>query len=243
MSMVESAMVFWFSVIYISFLNCIVYRYIYSSDHGFVNLMRFSYCDKCKEQIPLIYVIPIFGFFLSRFKCRCCRAPISIYHFSSEFLSGLLGLFFYNFLQVDGLVLFYLLIVLIAVSIIDAKTHLIPLIFTVPLLIYGLFFYKTNISLQDHVYGALCCFFMVTISMVIVSLIKKENVIAGGDVALFTCAGAWLGLYYVTILILLSATAFIVYALPARLQGRMFIPMGPSISIGFYLCIILQHLS
>ncbi|MGK0601839.1 prepilin peptidase [Yokenella regensburgei] len=243
MKVAECIGVFWFAVIFTSLLNCIVYRYICSEDHSFACFTRRSYCERCKISIPLIYIIPIFGFVFSGFKCSHCKISIPIYHIITEFLSGVVGLLFYILLNTEGLVLYYLLLVLIAIAIIDAKIHIIPPIFTIPLLIYGVFFFQSELPLLQRIYGALCCLIMVTLSMIIVSLIKKENIIAGGDIALFTSAGAWLGVHYVPILILLSTVVFIIYALPARLRGRVYTPMGPSISIGFYLCILLHLLS
>ena len=74
--------------------------------------------------------------------------------------------------------------------------------------------------------------------MFLVSVLHKEDLIAGGDIVFATAAGAWLGMDKVLLFIFISAVTFILYSLPYRLKGIRFAPMGPSLSIGFLLCLL-----
>ncbi|CAD6176195.1 prepilin peptidase [Escherichia coli] len=76
------------------------------------------------------------------------------------------------------------------------------------------------------------------LSMKIVSIVKKDDVVAGGDIALSCATGAWLGVDEVLIFLLISSVIFLIYSIPFRLKGMVFVPMGPALSVGFFICLL-----
>ncbi len=90
-----------------------------------------------------------------------------------------------------------------------------------------------------RILGAMLAFFVMYLSMLITGLVKKEDVFAGGDIALATAAGAWLGLEMLHLFLLITSLSFISYALPLRLKGMRYSPMGPALALGFMACLFL----
>ncbi|EED1584154.1 prepilin peptidase, partial [Escherichia coli] len=82
------------------------------------------------------------------------------------------------------------------------------------------------------------CFVVTYCSMQLVGFLKNEDVFAGGDIALATAAGAWLGLEQSLFFVIYFSLIFIVYALPFRFFKVIYVPMGPAISLGFFLCLL-----
>lgn len=93
-------------------------------------------------------------------------------------------------------------------------------------------------SSDDKIFGAFTGFLIMYISMKLVSALRKEDVFAGGDIALATAAGAWLGIDKMPFFLILSSFIFILYSLPARLRGQVFVPMGPALSASFFICLV-----
>lgn len=231
-------LVFWLAVIYISLLNCITYRYVKNSDLKFTALIKSSTCEQCSERIRFPYYLPLIGFLLATGKSKCCQAKIPRKHFFIELLGGLITVVAWWLMKEKGLVVTFLFFALIAVAVIDLKKQIIPFVFTVPVFISGFYFLPYTVPLEQRWYGAICGFLLTTLAMSFVSFLKKENVIAGGDIALITCAGVWLGIHMVPLFILVTALLFIIHALPERLNGSLYTPMGPSICLGYSICLI-----
>ncbi|PIJ49875.1 hypothetical protein BV501_11670 [Erwinia sp. OAMSP11] len=233
-------MVFFLSAGFVSLLACISYRFTTKENLVFTDLLSRSFCEHCGKQISALYVLPVFGYLLSKGRCGGCKTRISLKHLLIEAAAGLITVILYKEMKEQGVVVSLLIFLFLSISYIDIKMQIIPYIYTIPLIIGGFYFVPDQISYSHKIYGALCGFAMTLFSMALVSLIKKENVIAGGDILLITAAGAWLGINMIPLLLLFTALTFIAYALPYRLTGTCFTPMGPAICIGFSLCLFFQ---
>ncbi|SFN08446.1 leader peptidase (prepilin peptidase) / N-methyltransferase [Izhakiella capsodis] len=242
MDIINYLSLFWFTAILVSFLNCIIYRYVTVESCHLREFIKSSHCDYCKEKINIQYILPIIGYLLSTGKCKNCSKIIPLYYLMSECILALMALYVYYKFSLYGVGFYYLVMVLISITYIDIKKNIIPLIFTIPLALSGIIFMSLKYHSMSYIYGAMCGFFLVTFTMLFVSYIRKENVIAGGDIALITSAGSWLGIVNMPMFIILTSILFIVHALPFRLRGSIYTPMGPSISLGFLLCLALHLL-
>ncbi|ELD0488098.1 prepilin peptidase [Escherichia coli] len=198
-----------------------------------------SSCNNCGERIKSLYLIPIVGYFLTKGKCQKCNYIIPLRYPALEFIGGIGCVFILYYFGFDskGIMAAVLYLVLIFLALIDIYEHWLPAIVTYPVFWIGLIFSPFEYISEVRVIGAAVSFFVMYMSMVITGFIKKEDVFAGGDVALVTAGGAWIGLYKVPEFILFTAVIFILYAFPMRLKGLKYAPMGPALAIGLMVCL------
>ncbi|MBU3799331.1 MULTISPECIES: prepilin peptidase [Citrobacter] len=202
-----------------------------------------SFCDFCKVRLKWYTLIPFFGYFLSKGKCHSCHSDISIKYPLIEFSVGLLSVVLY--IAYDNtqhfIILLCILYVLIFLTLIDVKEMWLPSVVTYPLFWGGLLCPEFCSEPLFRIYGALFCCVVTYFSMLLVGVVKNEDVFAGGDIALATAAGAWLGLEHSFIFIILSSLIFIVYSVPFRFLKIIYVPMGPALSLGFFICLLQFH--
>ena len=99
-----------------------------------------STCPKCKTAIKLWHNIPIISYLLLRGRCAYCDTTISLQALIIEAITALLSVFTVYLLGFSGATLYALLLLwcLIALSMIDYDTYLLPDNLTLPLLWLGL---------------------------------------------------------------------------------------------------------
>ena len=199
-----------------------------------------SFCDFCKVRLKWYTLIPFFGYFLSKGKCNSCHTAISIKYPLIEFAVGLLSVVLFIFYGNSHkfITLLCILYVLIFLTLIDIKEMWLPSVVTYPLFWGGLLCPDFCSDPLFRIYGAFFCFVVTYCSMQIVGFLKNEDLFAGGDIALATAAGAWLGLEQSLFFVIYFSLIFIVYALPFRFFKVIYVPMGPAISLGFFLCLL-----
>lgn len=202
-----------------------------------------SFCNFCQVKLKWYTLIPLFGYFLSRGKCSFCHTAISIKYPLVELIVGLLSVFLFIFYgdSQNFIILLCILYVLIFLTLIDIKEMWLPSVVTYPLFWGGLLCPAFCSEPLFRIYGALFCFVVTYFSMQLVGFLKNEDVFAGGDIALATAAGAWLGLEQSFVFIICSSVVFIVYSLPFRFFKIMYVPMGPAFSLGFFSCLLQFH--
>ncbi|HEL8025680.1 TPA: prepilin peptidase [Escherichia coli] len=199
-----------------------------------------SRCDKCNIRLRWFYLIPVFGYFISRGRCRNCGVRIPYTYPLVEFIGGagssmLAVLYGY---EIYGLTIISIYLVLIFLSFIDIRETWLPFIVTIPLFWAGLFLSPFESVDYARIAGAGVCFFMFWFSMTVSSLLSKDDTVAGGDIMFATAVGAWIGVNEAPLFIILSSAIFIIYAFPFRLRGIRCVPMGPAIAVGFLVCIL-----
>ncbi|WP_149025242.1 prepilin peptidase, partial [Escherichia coli] len=142
-----------------------------------------------------LYLIPVVGFFITFGRCSKCAHPIPVRYPVLEFIGGIGSVFiFYHFdVSIETSITNSLFLVLLFIALIDIYEYWIPAIVTYPLFWCGLIFSPYCQQSELRIIGAAVGFYTMWLSMAITSYWKKEDVFAGGDIALVTCAGAWLG--------------------------------------------------
>ena len=112
-----------FGLIFGSFLNVIIYRL---PRKLFLSELR-SFCPNCKYQIPFYSNIPVISYLAQRGKCANCREAISIQYPIIELLSALIwGWASINYGLYQGILFIWICSILLAISVIDQKTFIIP---------------------------------------------------------------------------------------------------------------------
>ncbi len=119
----------------------------------------------------------------------------------------------------------WLLLVLLEV---DRRVLLLPDILTIPLLILGFLFSCAEtgmLSPSGSASGALFGYFIPVFGSFFMYFFKKET-IGGGDIKILAAIGGWLGLYYLSVSILISLAIFIMLAVINKSRVG---PYGPAI--------------
>ncbi|HBA6946222.1 TPA: prepilin peptidase [Escherichia coli] len=199
-----------------------------------------SSCNECEQRIPFMFLVPLVGYLACGGRCVHCGFKIPIRYPLIELFGGVGTVFcFYYFgIGLLGGEAGCLFLILLFLSIIDIYEHWLPAIVTYPLFWCGLLFSSFCIDLNMRVIGAALGFYTLYCAMFLLSLWKKEDLFAGGDIALATAAGAWLGIENMPMFFMITSLSYIIYGLPMRLKGYRFSPMGPALAIGFMFCLL-----
>ncbi|EER0880465.1 prepilin peptidase [Escherichia coli] len=237
---------YWFSSVITSFIGLAVDRLPHQMkwrDNPIPDLSVCSppsRCDHCHTRIKWLYLIPVLGYFLAKGSCRNCGTSIPVIYPLIEFIGGvgsviLIMIYGVNF---KGFILVALFLVMIFLTMIDIKETWLPFIVTIPLFWCGLLFSPFEPDANSRILGACSGFLLFWSSMALVSYLSKEDLIAGGDIVYSAAVGAWIGMERIPAFILCSSLLFVFYALPWRLKGVRCVPMGPAISVGFFVCLL-----
>ncbi|MBI4115553.1 MAG: prepilin peptidase [Candidatus Omnitrophica bacterium] len=203
-----------------------------------------SYCPKCKQKIVWYDNIPLVSFLLLGGRCRACKTRISFRYPVVELASGLI---WYASWVGHGPSLIFLITVaflsiLLAISLIDLETGLIPDRLSLPGMVLGLilsFFYpmlhQSSIALTGFLkslIGLLAGGGLIYITGLAGNWIFQRESMGGGDVKLLAMVGSFLG--WEKVLLTFFAAPF--FALPFALYQRWvkkeeIIPYGPFLSL------------
>ena len=211
-----------------SFLNVVIYRLPVMMERGWHNecctlnnqppkftdkfnlATPASRCPKCGHKIRAWENIPLISWLLLlRGKCSNCHSPISIRYPLVELATGLLSvLVFIRFgasLQMCTALVFTW--VLIALTMIDFDTQLLPDDLTFPLLWLGLLvnLNSTWVSLDKAVLGAVFGYLSLWSVYWLFKLVTGKEGMGYGDFKLLAALGAWLGPSQLPLIILLSS--------------------------------------
>lgn len=200
-----------------------------------------SSCPRCQHPIRPWENIPVISFLFLKAKCSACKAPISWRYPSIELVTGILsGLAAWHFgptLQLGGaLVLIWFLV---ALTMIDIDTQLLPDSMTLPLVWLGLLFNMNHdafISLPEAVIGAIAGYLILWSVYWVFKLLTGKEGMGYGDFKLLAALGAWLGAMHLPVIILAASVSGLVIAL-VQMAGKQLgwgqrFPFGPYLAAG-----------
>ncbi len=199
-----------------------------------------SACPQCGQPIAAWHNIPLISYLLLGGKCAHCAARIPLRYPLVELASGLLCAFAaahfgYGWTAVGAMLLIWLLL---ALTVIDLNTQLLPDDLTLPLLWLGLLFNLSGVfaPLSDAVIGAIAGYLALWSVYWGFRLATGKEGMGYGDFKLLAALGAWLGWQMLPLIILLSslvgAVVGITLILFAGHQRQMPIPFGPYLAGG-----------
>lgn len=197
-----------------------------------------STCPRCGHRIRAWENIPILSYLFLRARCSACRAPISIRYPIVEALSGILsGYIGWRYgLTLATVGALFLTWSLIALTVIDIDTQLLPDDITLPLIWLGLLvnLNGTFVPLQGAVIGAVAGYLSLWAVYWLFKLATGKEGMGYGDFKLLAAIGAWLGWKMLPVVILLSslvgAAVGIGLIVFARHGRNTPIPFGPYIA-------------
>ena len=205
-----------------------------------------SCCPHCKHLIHAWQNIPVISWLLLRGKCSNCKEKISIRYPIVELLTGICTLvivatFGYTWL---GLACLFFTWALIALTMIDLDTQLLPDQITLPLVWLGLL---TNLSggivqIEDAIIGAVAGYLSLWSVYWAFKLITGKEGMGYGDFKLLAAIGAWLGWQVLPGAILVASIVGLLGALigiALKKNSRQEpIAFGPYLAISGWVCLL-----
>ncbi|MEW5838572.1 MAG: A24 family peptidase [Pseudomonadota bacterium] len=194
-----------------------------------------SHCPKCGHELHWWENLPLLSYTLLRGRCSSCKTRISPQYPLVEAAAALLALLAASQLGWGWPLLFALILVwaLLALTVIDLNTMLLPDQITLPLLWLGLLVNVSGMfaSLQDAVIGAAAGYMSLWLVYQGFKLLTGKEGMGFGDFKLLAALGAWMGWQALPGIILLSslvgAAVGIGLMLLYKKDGSLAIPFGP----------------
>ncbi|NMV40266.1 prepilin peptidase [Ralstonia insidiosa] len=182
-----------------------------------------SACPSCGHQIKAVENIPVVSWLALRGRCSACKTSISWRYPAVELVTGLLtGACFWHFgptwVAVASAVLLWFLV---AGTMIDADTQLLPDAITQPLLWLGLGvnLFSMFAHLHDAVIGAMAGYLFLWSIYWAYKLLRGREGMGYGDFKLMAALGAWFGWQALPLLVLLSSVVGLVFGLFRMARG------------------------
>jgi leader peptidase (prepilin peptidase) / N-methyltransferase len=168
-----------------------------------------SACPACGTQITAMQNIPVVSWLALGGKCAACKAPISARYPVVEVLGGALAAYaIWRYgATPKGIAACVLLWTLLALTVIDFDTQLLPDDLTLPLLWAGLIANLGGVfvPLPDAVIGAVAGYLSLWTIYWLFKLIRGKEGMGHGDFKLLAALGAWLGWQVLPLIVLLSS--------------------------------------
>ena len=168
-----------------------------------------SACPACGHRISALENIPVVSWMALRGTCSACGGAISVRYPAVEILGGLFAAWSaYRFgLTPKGVGAALLLWSLLALTMIDIDTQLLPDDITLPLVWAGLLFnlWGAFVPLSSAVVGAIAGYLSLWAVYWLFKLIRGKEGMGYGDFKLLAALGAWLGWQMLPLIVLMSS--------------------------------------
>lgn len=260
-------LIFFFGAAVGSFINVIVDRlYIKSFISGR------SVCQSCSKKLSWYEMIPVLSYLFLKGRCKKCKTKIGAKHLRMEIFTGILAIFTYKILLASyfnvfspnynlaigaGFAVFYtfLFVLLLSIFLYDLKHKIVPLGFSVLLLIIGIAFEAYRIYNVSFFYGSthstlfwldLFSGVLVALPFLVIYLFTRGRAVGFGDVLLFLSAGYLLGFVFGVSAFLISIwigaiiSLLLIYLMPHKFNRKSTIPFAPFIVAAVILIIFLH---
>lgn len=199
-----------------------------------------SRCQSCCHQLSWYENIPLLSYLVLRGRCGHCKAGISLRYPLVELVTGLL--FFWCGWQwginATGLAWCAFCAALLALTLIDWDTTLLPDDLTLPLLWAGLAcaaLNLTSIGLSDAFWGAVGGYLSLWLVYWAFKLVTGKEGMGYGDFKLFAALGAWFGWQALIPIILMASVIGAVVGIAMKFSSKLreggYVPFGPFLSM------------
>jgi leader peptidase (prepilin peptidase) / N-methyltransferase len=203
-----------------------------------------SNCEACGVTLSAPELVPLASFLWQCGRCRSCGQAIGVFYPMIEVAA--LGVAIWALLaETDPARLWadcFLGWILLTLSWIDWRWMRLPDGLTLPLLLAGLLvtLLSDPTMAGDHAAGAAAGYLGLRGVAWCYRALRAREGIGAGDAKLLAAAGAWLGLTYLPLLVLLAAMLGIATAAALALTGRRMraetaLPFGPCLAAAFWL--------
>ncbi len=208
-----------------------------------------SHCPACGTPIAAYHNVPVAGWLVLGGRCAACRAPISARYPLVELFTGLASAYLaWHFGWGPALAAALVFTwALIAASVIDLDTQLLPDRITLPLLWLGLLLnvFGLFVDLRSAVLGAAAGYLMLWSVYWGFRLLAGKEGMGFGDFKLLAALCAWTGWQTLPLILLVSAGSGAVVGLAGIwLAGKgreARIPFGPYLAAGGFVALLWGH--
>ena len=198
-----------------------------------------SQCPTCGHMITALENIPVISYLFLGGKCSSCKTKISIQYPVIEILTALISVFIASKVGVGLQTIAALLFTwtLITLSLIDAKTMLLPDNLTIPLMWLGIAvnYRHMFVDLQNSVLGAMIGYLSLWSLFQLFRLITGKEGMGYGDFKILAAIGAWGGWHILPFTVFASSLLGAVVGISLMLfQGKKEsqpIPFGPWLAL------------
>ncbi len=206
-----------------------------------------SRCPKCGHQITALENIPVISYLFLKGKCSQCKNKISVRYPIIEFVTAVLSIlvaahFGVTWATLAGLFLTWSLI---ALTMIDFDTQLLPDSITQPLIwagillsLYGVF----PVDITSSIYGAVFGYLSLWTVYHGFKIITGKEGMGYGDFKLLAALGAWMGWKMLPVIILFSSLVGAVVGITMVIvMGRdknIPIPFGPYLAAAGFIAFL-----
>ncbi|ACE85364.1 prepilin peptidase [Cellvibrio japonicus] len=205
-----------------------------------------SSCPHCGHNITALENIPIISYVFLGGKCSACKNTISLRYPSVELVTGVLSALAIAFFGATwaGLAALVLTWALIALTMIDLDTYLLPDDITLPLLWLGLIVNSFGLftDLASAFWGAVAGYLTLWSVYQLFKLLTGKEGMGYGDFKLLAALGAWMGWQMLPQIILLSSLVGAVIGITLIIvRGRdrnIPIPFGPYLAIAGWIAFL-----
>ena len=267
MNLILYIIIFFFGAAIGSFVNVIVDRLYVKSF-----LTGRSHCASCGKELSFFELIPVFSYIFLKGRCKNCKTKIGAKHLYVEIVLGVLALITYKLLLVSyfdpmsidfnvisgalfSILYTFLFILLSVIFLYDFRHKIVPLAFSLLLLITGIAFEVWKAShLQIFYNGSYSTLFyldifsgiLISLPFFLINIFSKGRGAGMGDVILFLGVGYLLGFVYGVSAFLLSVwigalvSLFLIFFLPKKYNKKSAIPFAPFIVIATIIVLFLN---
>lgn len=205
-----------------------------------------SRCPVCGHKIKIWENIPVLSYIFLGGKCSSCKTHISAQYPIIESVTGILSILIALKFGVSIETFFGLIFTwsLLALTMIDAKTQLLPDNITLPLLWFGILINTSNIftDLQSSVFGAMAGYLILWSIYQLFKLITGKEGMGYGDFKLLAALGAWMGWAMLPQIILLSSLVGAIVGISLIIFKKQdkgsAIPFGPYLATAGWIAFI-----
>ena len=201
-----------------------------------------SRCPACKQRIRWYQNIPLLSWLALRGKCSACGTRISMRYPLVELgTAALFAAAAWRFGAQPGTLMWCaVLSVLLALTLIDWDTTVLPDNMTLPLLWAGLlaaaFGWLPELPLLQSLYGAVAGYMSLYLVYLFFKLVTGKEGMGFGDFKLLAALGAWLGWQAILPIVLMASVLGAVVGLVMKAGGSLrqgrFVPFGPFLAGG-----------
>jgi len=198
-----------------------------------------SQCPTCGHMITALENIPVISYLFLRGKCSSCKTKISIQYPIIEIVTALISIFVaakvgFGWQALAALIFTWTLITL---SIIDAKTMLLPDNLTIPLMWLGIAvnYQHLFVDLESSILGAMIGYMSLWCLFHVFRLLTGKEGMGYGDFKILAAIGAWGGWQILPFTVfassLIGAIAGISLMLLQGQKESQPIPFGPYLAL------------
>ena len=217
------------------------------SEEKFNLVVPRSRCPNCGHQITALENIPVISYLFLGGKCSECKTKISVRYPIVEFVTSLLSLLVAVYFGVTWTTLAGLFLVwcLIALTMIDFDTQLLPDSITQPLIWAGILlsmFGVLDVDLKSSIYGAVFGYLSLWAVYHGFKILTGKEGMGYGDFKLLAALGAWMGWKMLPVIILFSSFVGAVVGIAmVIIMGRdknIPIPFGPYLAAAGFIAFL-----